>query len=172
MSIQRLDNLIKKFDRLSEVPASIIRLSVGREILGVADAAKLGAPGYTGELRNSIHTATEIFDDGVRGICFTSKKYAPYVELGTGPVGEQFHAGISPAISPAYTQEAWWIHESQIDREDAERYRWPYIDTEDGRFYKCSGQAAQPFMYPALKNREEAIVKNIGSDIKKGVTKV
>lgn len=172
MSVQRLDELLKKFDRLGDVPESVLRSSVARETASVQAKARLGTPGKTGELKNSIHVMTEVFEGGVRGTCFTAKKYAPYVELGTGPIGERDHGKISPVISPAYTQEPWWIHESQIDREDAERYGWPYIDTKDGRFYRCSGQAAQPFMYPALKDNEDAIVKNIGADIKKGVKKL
>lgn len=172
MSVQRLDSLLRKFGKLGDVPAGVLRASVGREIIRVADAARLGVPGYTGELRNSIHTMTEVLEEGVRGTCFTVKRYAPYVEFGTGPVGERSHSGISPAVSPAYTQTPWWIHESQIDREDAERYGWMYIDTEDGRFYRCSGQAAQPFLYPALKNREDAIMKNMADDVRKGVRKV
>lgn len=173
MSVQRLDSLLEKLVKLGEVPTDVLRVSVGREIMRVADAARLGAPGYTGELRNSIRTMTETLNGGsIRGTCFTVKQYAPYVEFGTGPAGEQNHGGISPAVSPAYTQKPWWIHESQIDRADAERYGWAYIDTEKGRFYRCSGQAAQPFMYPALKDREDAIIRNLSDDVRKGVRKV
>ena len=64
---------------------------------------------------------------------------------------------------------ALWIHESMIGRKTAEKYKWFYVDTPDGRFYQCTGQAAQPFLYPALKNNEleiahyfeEAIEKNL-----------
>jgi hypothetical protein len=56
-----------------------------------------------------------------------------------------------------------------IGRKTAEKYKWFYVDTPDGRFYQCTGQAAQPFLYPALKNNEleiahyfeEAIEKNL-----------
>lgn len=172
MSVQRLDELLKKLGRLEDVPDGVLRASVAREIQEVAGAARLGCPVNYGELRNSIHARTEAVEGGVRGSCYTTKGYAPYVEFGTGPKGAESHEGISPSVSPAYVQAPWWIHESQIDRRDAEKYGWFYIDTEDGRFYRCSGQAAQPFLYPALKNREETIVRNIGADIQKGVRKV
>ena len=56
-----------------------------------------------------------------------------------------------------------------IGRKTAEKYKWFYVDTPDGRFYQCTGQVAQPFLYPALKNNEleiahyfeEAIEKNL-----------
>lgn len=172
MSVQRLDELLKKLDNLEDIPGGVLRVSVAREIQKVAAVAKMKAPGYTGELRNSIHGKSEVIEGGVRGTCYTAKKYAVYVELGTGPKGEQNHGGISPVFSPVYVQEPWWIHESQIDRKDAEFYRWPYIDTKEGRFYKCSGQAAHPFMYPALKSYEDAIASSICTDVRMEIRKV
>lgn len=46
-------------------------------------------------------------------------------------------------------------------------YGWPCIDTPDGRFYRCSGQAAQPYMYPALKNNEQEIERIFEEAVKK-----
>lgn len=117
-----------------------------------------------GDLRNSIQMRTRQEDENtIVGEVYTRKKYAWYVELGTGPKGAADHAGISPEISPSYTPNPWWIHESQLDIGVAEIYHWHYIDTPDGRFYICYGQAAQPFMYPALKDNEQTVL-----DILKG----
>ena len=90
--------------------------------------------------------------------------YAPYLEFGTGPKGQENHAGISPEITPAYTQNPWWIHESQVDRRVAEKYHWFYLDTPDGRFYLCTGQPAYPFMYPALKDSQDQILEGMKAD--------
>lgn len=152
--------------RLEKMSKADIGLGIHKVLPIIQDAAKLGAPVVTGELRESILTDMEIEGDTVRGICYTNLAYAPYVEFGTGPKGQASHEGISPDVAVAYTQSPWWIHESQVERETAERYGWFYIDTPQGRFYKCSGQPAQPFMYPALKNNEEAIVKMIGRDFR------
>ena len=152
--------------RLEKMSKADIGLGIHKVLPIIQDAAKLGAPVVTGELRESILTDMEIEGDIVRGICYTNLPYAPYVEFGTGPKGQASHEGISPDVAVAYTQSPWWIHESQVERETAERYGWFYIDTPQGRFYKCSGQPAQPFMYPALKNNEEAIVKMIGRDFR------
>lgn len=86
------------------------------------------------------------------------------LEFGTGPKGQENHAGISPEITPAYTQNPWWIHESQVDRRVAEKYHWFYMDTPDGRFYLCTGQPAYPFMYPALKDSQDQILEGMKAD--------
>ena len=121
--------------------------------------AKRNCPVNHGELRDSIYTELEWIADTVTAICYTNKECAPHVEFGTGPKGQANHAGVSPDSAGAYVQSPWWIHESQIDPKDAERYHWFYIDTPDGRFYQCTGQAAHPYLYPALKDQENEIEK-------------
>lgn len=171
MSIGKLDSLLKKIDKLEDIPGGVLRVNVSRQIQKVNGYARDNCPTYDGELRNSIHAYSEVTGDGVRGICYTTKKYAPYVELGAGPKGEADHKGISPAITPSYTQQPWFVHESQLGRA-AEVYRWPSINTPDGRFYICSGQPAHPYMYPALKNNENRIMQELGDDLKKEIKKV
>ena len=124
----------------------------------VQGAARMLAPADSGYLRNNIFLSVQEDDSGMEATVYTNVQYAPYVEFGTGPRGAQNHNGISPNVTVAYTMEPWWIHESQIDPAVAERYHWMYIDTEDGRFYKCEGQPAQPFMYPALHDNTQTIL--------------
>lgn len=125
----------------------------------VRGAAVENCPAFSGYLRSNIYCDFDESEDGARAEVYTNVSYAPYVELGTGPRGAANHAGISPNVTPVYTLEPWWIHESQVDRVIAEMYRWPHIDTSDGRFYKCSGQPARPFMYPALKENEDKVIR-------------
>lgn len=138
----------------------------------VRSAAVLNAPASSGYLRDNIFADVEVGGQVASGIVYTNVSYAPYVELGTGPRGAADHDGISPEVSPTYTMEPWWIHESDLDVGVAEMYRWPYIDTPDGRFYKCSGQPAYPFMYPALKDNEDEVIKILDNDIEKVLKKV
>lgn len=125
----------------------------------VRSAAVLNAPANSGYLRQNIFNDFEEGNFTATSEVYTNVSYGPYVELGTGPRGAMDHDGISPEVNPVYTMEPWWIHESQVDLWIAEQYHWTYIDTPNGRFYKCSGQPAQPFMYPALKDNEETIVR-------------
>ena len=132
----------------------------------VRSAAVLLAPvgPSGGNLRSSIQARTyQEDDDTFVGEVYTRCQYAAYVEFGTGPKGAANHAGTSPEVNPSYTPYPWWIHESQLDVGVAEMYHWHHIDTPDGRFYICYGQAAQPFLYPALKDNEQTVL-----DILKG----
>lgn len=135
----------------------------------VQTAAKLLAPADSGYLRNSIFLDVSKGEEGLEATVYTNVQYAPYVELGTGPKGAANHAGISPEVTPAYTMEPWWIHESQVDPAVAERYGWYYIETEQGRFYRCDGQPAQPFMYPALHDNHKTVIDILRRGIKEAL---
>lgn len=171
-NIKGLDKLMKKYGTLAtQVVGQSMKKAVGASIKMVQGEAKLMCPVNDGELRQSIKTDTEVQENKVIGIAYTNKKHGPYVELGTGPAGEADHAGISPSVSPSYSQSPWWIHESQIDASTAEKYHMFYIDTPEGRFYQSSGQAAQPFMYPALKNNEDRATRNISNYLAREIRK-
>lgn len=154
---------------LGELSAIDLHDAVSKGIKTVQAEAKSLCPVYDGEMRDSIYTSVENGEESIRGTCYTNKSYAAYVEFGTGPKGQANHEGISPDVAVSYSQSPWWIHESQVGRETAERYGWPCIDTPDGRFYRCSGQAAQPYMYPALKNNEQEIEKIFEEAVKKKI---
>lgn len=156
-------------DALGELSAIDLHDAVSKGIKTVQAEAKSLCPVYDGELRDSIYTSVENGEESICGTCYTNKSYAAYVEFGTGPKGQANHEGISPDVTVSYSQSPWWIHESQVGRETAERYGWPYIDTPDGRFYRCSGQAAQPYMYPALKNNEQEIERIFEEAVKKKI---
>lgn len=163
------DELDKKLKQLAEID---MKRAVGEVIQIVRLAATLNCPIDTGELQQDI--AADVEGDSIRaiGTCWTNKAYAPYVEFGTGPKGQADHAGISPDVTPVYTQSPWWIHESQVDRRVAEKYRWFYIDSPEGRFYQCTGQPAHPFMYPALHDNEDKILSNMTASFRAEIGKV
>ena len=136
----------------------------------VRKAAEGEVPVYSGELQQSIYKDVKSTEYGATGEVFTEKEYAELVEFGTGPIGQENHEGTSPDVHKIYKPVPWWIHEKgsggsreghekakDIDKEVAERYSWPHSDTPNGRFYLCSGQPAQPFMYPAIANHTDEI---------------
>ena len=169
MSDTGLGKLTIQLDKISEAVESGQFLKDAG--MFVQSAAKLNAPAFSGYLRDNIFVDYTEDEDGKTAEVYTSVSYAPYVELGTGPKGAMEHEGISPEVTPAYTMHPWWIHESQVDKEVAEMYHWFYIDTPDGRFYKCSGQPALPFMYPALKDNENEVLDIIRDGINKVMRK-
>lgn len=140
--------------------------SVERQTDFVRTAARELCPVKHGELRQSISISLEQEDGTMRGICYTDKEYAAYVEFGTGPNGEQHHKGISPAVMPGYSQKGWMMPASAMSLREAEKYGFG-IAKKDGKVigYYTNGQSAKPFMYPALKDNEEKIVRNIRNDL-------
>lgn len=121
-----------------------------------------------GELRQSIYTATEYEGDICRGVCYTNKEYAPYVEFGTGPVGQKNHEGISPNVTIAYSQSGWKIPADAMSVEEAEIYGLGIAKNSMGEVigYYTKGQPAHPFMYPALKNSEREVADIIANELR------
>ena len=132
----------------------------------VQSAAKLKAHVNSGELREKIMTDVRVKGREIHGEVYTNVPQGIYQEFGTGPKGEANHANISPNVTPVYVQEPWWVHESQVELADAERYHWFSIETAEGKFYQINGQSAAPFLYPALKDNEEKVVEIISKTIK------
>lgn len=149
-----------------------IRKAVGRATLLVQKTAKANCNGFkqsSGELRNSIYVSLKGGDVVVTGTCYTNKKYAPYVEFGTGPVGQANHEGISPDVAYAWGQTGWMIPGTAMDREKAERYGLGVVEGKDEEVigYLTNGQPAKPFLYPALKDNEERISEIIADEIRR-----
>lgn len=157
--IKGLDSFFKKLNNLPAGITKDVAKQVKREGKTVQAAAKMKCPvnryGHGGELRQSIKEKTEIEDSLVKSTVFTNKKYAGYVEFGTGPVGQEHHEGISPEVNPAYTQEGWVYHNDDLDE-----------------FFYTKGQPARPYMYPALKDYEDIAAANIKKAAKNGLKKV
>jgi hypothetical protein len=82
-------------DAFQKTAAVNMHDAVSKSIKTVQAEAKTRCPVNDGELRGSIYTAIETSSEKIVGICYTNKKYAQYVEFGTGPKGQKQHAGIS-----------------------------------------------------------------------------
>ncbi len=153
-----LDKLMRKLGGLENcVSSEIMERAVGASAKRIQGEAKLLCPVDTGELRGSIRTNVETRDSVTIGTVYTNKEYAQYVEFGTGPVGEANHAGISPNVNPVYSQTGWIIPRDGVGAGDKIGY--------------TEGQPARPFMYPALKNNEERVSRNISNYIAREIRK-
>lgn len=172
MSLEGFESLMKKLSKL-ENSKEVLKKGMGLAVKKVQGDAKDLAPVDQGQLRNSIYTKVEEKDDEVTGIVYTNVEYAPYVEFGTGPKGMAAPKDLPPEIESqlVYRNDMWWIHESQIDKRVAEKYKFIKIETEQGIFYGTYGQKPQPFMYPALKQNQEVILKYLADEIKLEIKK-
>lgn len=122
---------------------------IGEQVKTVEQEAKSLCPVDTGQLRNSIESEVEVKGNKITGVVSTNCEYAPYVEFGTGIVGEATRPQGARRIT--YRPDGWW-----------------YYDEETKQFIYTIGQPAQPYLYPALKNNEE----EIGEDLKKGIMNI
>ncbi len=170
--VRGAESLNKKLSMLQN-PNEAVQRAIGKEIRRVRNTAVLLCPVNHGELRQSIRTEVKQEAKGIRGVCYTNNEHAAYVEFGTGPNGEASHEGISPNVQPTYTQHGWWFPGDDVPPADGDLYHWPKSESEDGHvFYYTNGQAAQPFMYPALKMNENIIKANLSTALKAEIKKV
>lgn len=155
--IRGLDKLNLQIERLCKED---LLVPTEKAISVVQEAAKNNVSVRTGELRGSIYTSVRTTENGIEGVCYINKEYAPYIEFGTGPAGEQNHKGISPDVSVAYRQTGWLIPASAMTPEEAEEYGFPAVKDKNGKIigYSTRGQPARPYMYPALKDNRENIL--------------
>lgn len=172
--------MIRNKDKLGRKITDLANMVRGDDVKKIFDStnkqivqayAKLLCSVNHGELRNSIKTSIEMTQDHIRAETFTNKKHAPYVEFGTGPVGEANHEGISPEFTPSYSQHGWGIPADKVDPADAEMYKWPKRTYNGKEYYMTSGQPAQPFLYPALKNNEGKVKKALAKKLVKKIHK-
>ncbi|HEM3484950.1 HK97-gp10 family putative phage morphogenesis protein [Streptococcus suis] len=153
--------LISKLRRLSsQRQTEIMAKAIHNAAKNVVQAdAKLRAPVNDGDLRTGIKVRMTKSGNPRAEVVSTSD-HGGFVEFGTGPEGAANHAGISPEVSVSYRSTPWYVHESQIDV-------GPYRFQKIGEFYKMFGQVAQPYLYPALKDNEERVTKNINRYVKR-----
>lgn len=105
-----------------------------------------------GNLRDSIHDYTEVHGEEIEGGAATSVGYAPFVEFGTGPVGDQEGHPLDGPLGITRRSTGWTYY-------------------KDGKFIHTKGQPAQPYMYPAMKQNEEEILHDFQSAVKEGFVK-
>ena len=171
-AVKGAEKLMRQLNNLGNINP-IVEKAVRKETLRVQRNAVLLCPVNHGELRQTIKTKVEATEGMVIGTVYTNNKHAAYVELGTGPIGEANHEGISPEVNPVYSQSGWWFPGDKVTPQDAEKYHWPSMTTEDGKtLYFTQGQPAQPFMYPALKGIEDIVCMNLKATLVAVIEKV
>lgn len=116
----------------STTTAQIANLALYRVGLQVQKDAVYLTPVDTGNLRASINTRAPAVD--TRGMWYvsvgTNMSYAYYVEFGTGGYGRTTDYDNKP-----------------IAHRDTP---WTYFDSRKQQFYRTSGYAPHPFLYPAM----------------------
>jgi len=148
--LQGIENLNNKLNNITA--HSKVNEAMQQAVLLVHGQAKELCPVDTGNLRSSIHPKVIIQGNSITGKVYTNVNYAPYVEFGTGSVGQGTYP--NPKVSLSYRDTPW-------------------IYTPDGgeTFYKTSGQVAQPFLYPAITQNKTRITNMLKTALKNDVKK-
>ena len=149
MSVQNVDKLLRKLKRMDMDVNDTLAPIMARQAKFIQGEAKDLCPVRDGQLRNSIRTTTRKSKYKVTALVHTNTEYAAYVEFGTGKVGETTPVANKYPGPLSYRQTKWLGKIPDVG--------WLYI----------AGQAAQPFLYPALKNNEEKVRDNIANELKK-----
>lgn len=174
MTNKDFNNLIKKLSEIdSEAGQEVAMRAVKQAGAMVQSQAKLLITGDTGALARSVRVKNEVKEDNITSTVYTNSKYAPYYEFGTGPNGEANHQGISPNVSPRYRQTGWMIPADAmtVDKAEAYGFRVAYKNGDVIGYY-TKGQMARPFMYPALHDQEDKIMKNTERLFKKKLKEI
>lgn len=148
-----LESLLKKLNALGGNVEETLYKSIQNQGQLVKDDAQDLVPVDTGDLKKSIHRETKKLKGKMSVRVYTNSDHAAYVEFGTGKVGEASTEGKYPGPL-SYKQDKWLVDIPDVG------YRW------------IEGQPAQPYLYPALKNNEDRIIKNIRQDIEEAIRKV
>ena len=129
--------------------------------------AKALAPVNKGPLGESIHMQVKNEGDAVVGRVYTNAEYAAYVEFGTGVKGDGTYPYKIEGEHLTYEDAPWYIPVDKLPTDIAEKYHFKKVYGKEGaEYYECYGQEAQPFMYPALKFSEKAIMIKFSNGVK------
>ena len=137
-NVEGLDALIRRLRSLRTDSDAIIERGLLKAGNKVRNKAVMLCPVNNGELRNSIMVEKNAPLSVAVG---TNKEYAPYVEYGTGTMGD---------------------HAVQHTTKES----WSYQD-EEGNWHTTHGQPAQPFLRPAVDRSE--ITNTIIAEVRRGI---
>lgn len=143
-----MTNLLQKLDNVANAD---VKKALKDCAVKVQDAAKEKAPVRDGQLRKSIGYN---FESDYTVAVGTNLYYAPYVEIGTGIFSGDYTNGM-------YNQYLGKGRQTP----------WVYYDEYLGHYVTTIGQMAQPFLLPALQEKETWINERLGKEIKQEVEK-
>lgn len=149
-----LESLLKKLNSLGGNVEETVYKSMQRQGQLVKDDAQDSVSVDTGDLKKSIYRETKKIKGKITVRVYTNSDHAAYVEFGTGKKGETTSVEDKYPGPLSYKQDKWLVDIPDVG------YRW------------IEGQPAQPYLYPALKNNEDRIIKNIRQDIEEAIRKV
>lgn len=163
IELSGLDDVFSLLDRFDEDGLEdALRAGLGSGLQKIAGAAKMLCPvnklsgASASGLKNSIKTRINMGKGGnMVGEVYVGKQYGVFVEMGTGPKGEQSHAGVNPEwLSKVTYSPKGWVYPTGSDKK-GEEYRYTL------------GQPARPFLYPAYRSEKHKVADEIRRAIRR-----
>lgn len=155
LRIDGMQRLLKKLKTMGGNVDEALKQGIMAGCLLVERDAKLNVKTNTGALRESINHEVVSNKKSIVGIIGTNFKYAPYIELGTGPVGASNPPEIAIKKNIQYRSTPW-----------------VYFSEEKQSFFTTSGQAGVPYLYPALTNNSTEINRLVAEAVKRALEKL
>lgn len=152
IEVKGLEALLGKLESLGGNVDEAMKRGTQSATRVVQSSAKNLCPADTGDLRASISTRYERDGDTHIGYVYTNKEHAAYVEFGTGPAGKGTYP--YPVGPLQYHADKWRVNIPIVG------VRW------------IRGQAAQPFLYPALLESKDNIIEAYEKALLKEIKKV
>lgn len=140
-----LNNLVKEARFMAEQIAGD-----ARKIVPVSDSGD-GSTG--GALHDSIIGFVEVDSDNITAGAKSNSPYAVYVEFGTGPTGQKVGHPLDKELGVVRKSDKWRVNIPDIG------VRW------------IAGQKPQPYLYPAMKQNEEELMRRFGAAAEMAVKK-
>lgn len=159
IELSGLDDVFSLLNSLDEETLSrALHHGLEEGLQKIAGAAKMLCPvnklsgASASGLKNSIKTRINMGKGGnMVGEVYVGKQYGVFVEMGTGPKGEQSHAGVNPEwLSKVTYSPKGWVY-----------------PTDDGEFRHTLGQPARPFLYPAYRSEKHKVADEIRRAIRR-----
>ena len=152
--IKGLNSLMKKLDSLGGDVEKTLYQSVNKMGVFVQGEAKELCPVDTSDLKQSIICTTVQANNKISSVISTNSDHGAYVEFGTGKKGENTPVEGKYPGALSYKQDKWLANIPDVG------FRW------------IEGQPAQPYLYPALKNNRNQVVKNIKEDLQDTIREI
>ncbi len=147
----KLGNLFGKLDKI-KAKQEVLKKAIGATCKDIQRDAVNNVPVDTGGLRRSIKTEVNVEGSLIIGSVFSNKRHAPYVEFGTGSVGEASKPNVP--IPLHYTQDEWLVNIPNVG------------------FRYIRGMKPQPYLYPALLKNKDSFTYNVIREVQKDMRKL
>ncbi len=162
--------LTKKISSLSERLNKNLETAVKARAVILAGDARKNCPVDTGDLRNSIEDFVEAGKNEISGGAVTTHQNAVFVEFGTGPTGTASGHPLDSELGVTRKTEPWLskvpvtaeneaLFSNLSEKEKEQGFAWRFVH----------GQVPIPFMYRAMEENRDEIIKDFGSAVKEAI---